>query len=65
MIIKTITYSRTKNLGNFESERLEMTAEVEEGDNPDVAAKLLGHRVNELLSGQKLSQAQKLAEELF
>jgi len=28
MKIKTITVQRVKNLGNYESERLEMTAEV-------------------------------------
>ena len=27
--IKTITYSRTINLGNYESERLEATVEIE------------------------------------
>lgn len=28
--IKTLTYSRTLNLGNYESERLEATVELEE-----------------------------------
>lgn len=29
MKVKTITYQRVKNLGNYESERLELTAEVD------------------------------------
>lgn len=33
MKIRTITYGRTRNIGNGESERLEMSAELQEGDN--------------------------------
>ncbi|WP_414579613.1 hypothetical protein [Anabaena sp. CCY 9402-a] len=33
MQIKTITYQRVLNLGNYESKRLEMTAEIYEGDD--------------------------------
>ncbi|QLE55653.1 hypothetical protein [Nostoc sp. TCL26-01] len=33
MQIKTITYQRVINLGNYESKRLEMTAEMWEGDD--------------------------------
>lgn len=29
MEVKTITYQKVKNLGNYESERLEMTVEVD------------------------------------
>ena len=35
MAIKTITYQRVLNLGNYESKRLELSAEVLEGDDPD------------------------------
>ena len=36
MNIKTISYQRVKNLGNYESERLEATADVPEGEDPRV-----------------------------
>ena len=32
--IKTVTYHRLKNLGNYENERLEATAAIHEGDSP-------------------------------
>jgi hypothetical protein len=32
MKIRTITYQRVRNLGNYESERLEMVAELEDDD---------------------------------
>ena len=35
MKIKTITYKRTKNLGNYESEYFEATAEIDD-ENEDV-----------------------------
>jgi hypothetical protein len=34
MIYKTISYGRTKNLGNYESERLDISIELEEMDDP-------------------------------
>lgn len=34
MIYKTISYGRTKNLGNDESERLDISIELEEMDDP-------------------------------
>lgn len=34
MIYKTISYGRTKNLGNYQSERLDITIELEEMDDP-------------------------------
>jgi hypothetical protein len=37
MEVKTITYQRVKNLGNYESESLEMTAEVELDDYQSVS----------------------------
>ena len=33
MQIKTISYKRTHNLGNYNNETLELFAELEEGDN--------------------------------
>jgi hypothetical protein len=35
MKIKTVSYSRTKNLGNYESEKLEMSAEIEYDDDTE------------------------------
>lgn len=46
MKIKTISYQAVKNLGNYESERLEAHAEVEEGEDPRVAALKLRQWVN-------------------
>lgn len=39
--ITTITYSRTKNLGNYESEKLEVALELEEGQDPNIEAERL------------------------
>ncbi|MBD2569707.1 hypothetical protein [Anabaena lutea] len=41
MTIKTITYKRILNLGNYESKHLEMTYEIEEHDDPLVEASRL------------------------
>lgn len=37
MIITTISYRRTKNLGNYESETLEATADIGDLENTDDA----------------------------
>lgn len=41
MIITSISYQAVKNLGNYESERLEATATVEEDENVTEATKQL------------------------
>jgi hypothetical protein len=41
MQFKTITYQRVKNLGNYESERLELSVELNEDDDVDDAIDLL------------------------
>lgn len=46
MKITKITYQAVKNLGNYESERLEASADVEEGEDPDDAALKLRRWVN-------------------
>lgn len=46
MKITTITYQAVKNRGNYESERLEMTAILEEGEDPHLACLELRQRVN-------------------
>lgn len=35
MNIKTISYRRIKNLGNYENESVEWVADLEEGDDPE------------------------------
>ena len=49
MEVKTITYQRVKNLGNYESERIEMTAEIYEDESPAEAAENLKEIVLEAL----------------
>ena len=46
MKITTITYQAVKNRGNYESERLEMTAQVEDGESPYEATLKLRQQVN-------------------
>ena len=45
MKYKTITYQRVKNLGNYESKRLELTAELDENDELEVAIEILKGKV--------------------
>ncbi|MEG3436521.1 hypothetical protein V0288_05265 [Pannus brasiliensis CCIBt3594] len=49
MQIKTITYKRIKNLGNYQSETLEMTAEIGENESPDRVTEELMRKVKTLL----------------
>ena len=63
MEIKAITYQRVKNLGNYESERMEMTAELGGNDNVDQCAAELKNKVENALG---LNQSQSKPEpELF
>lgn len=41
MRIRTITYSRIRNLGNYQNEKLEATADIPIGDDPVEARKKL------------------------
>ena len=50
MNVKTITYQKVKNLGNYESERLEMTIELDPSDDADDSAKALIAKVQHLLN---------------
>jgi hypothetical protein len=49
MKIKTVTYKRVKNLGNYQSETLEMVAEIDDGENPTRATESLRNQVNAIL----------------
>lgn len=50
MIVKSISYQVVKNLGNYESERLEVSADVEEGEKPKDAVMKLRQFVHEEIS---------------
>lgn len=50
MKITTISYQAVKNLGNYESERLEVNADVEEGEDPKDAVLKLRQFVHEQIS---------------
>ncbi|MEH1817309.1 MAG: hypothetical protein V7L09_33600 [Nostoc sp.] len=45
MQIKSISYHRVINLGNYESKRLELFAEVQEGEDPEAAISSLAELV--------------------
>jgi predicted RNA-binding protein with PUA domain len=49
MKIKSITYQRVRNLGNYESKRVEMTAEVESGEDELIVFDKLETLVNKAL----------------
>ncbi|MBW4535507.1 MAG: hypothetical protein KME09_16345 [Pleurocapsa minor HA4230-MV1] len=49
MKFKTITYQRVKNLGNYESERLELSVELDENDDEAVAIASLKSKVEQAL----------------
>lgn len=49
MKYKSITYQAVKNLGNYESHRLEITIELEDNEEPTTAALALMRRVNSIL----------------
>lgn len=49
MQYKLIVYKRIKNLGNYESEHLEMSAELEENEEPVEASRHLRRLVNDIL----------------
>lgn len=48
-IFKTITYQRVKNLGNYESERLELSVELDENDDEAVAIASIKSKVEQAL----------------
>jgi small-conductance mechanosensitive channel len=49
MKFKTVTYQRVKNLGNYESERLELSIELSEDDDVDEAIATLIDKVKKTL----------------
>ncbi|GAB4209634.1 MAG: hypothetical protein Fur006_69520 [Coleofasciculaceae cyanobacterium] len=57
MNYRTITYQKVKNLGNYESQRLEITVELEPTEDPEEATKILMAKVNQLLEPPKSNEA--------
>ncbi|MGB6297006.1 MAG: hypothetical protein WBF90_12600 [Rivularia sp. (in: cyanobacteria)] len=49
MKVKLIVYKRIKNLGNYETEHLEMSAELAENEDVEQASRQLRRLVNNLL----------------
>ena len=50
MKITTVTYQRVKNLGNYESKRLEISAELDDADDVTEAITTLKQKVREGLN---------------
>lgn len=50
MKIKSISYQRVVNLGSYESKRLELFAEIEEGEDEEVAISALMEKVERKVS---------------
>lgn len=50
MKVKTISVQRVKNLGNFQSERLEINAELNDDEDADLAVLTLREKVKALLN---------------
>lgn len=50
MNIKTISYQRVKNLGNYESERMEMTIELDDDDSVEEAIATIKDTVKKALN---------------
>ncbi|RCJ34621.1 hypothetical protein A6769_22085 [Nostoc punctiforme NIES-2108] len=53
MKIETITYKRIKNLGNFQSETMEVTAVLDQYDEPDEVSEQLRSLVKNQLFPQE------------
>ena len=53
MKIKTITYQRVKNLGNYESERIELSAELNDDDDVQKTINQLKNKAFEALNIQE------------
>lgn len=53
MEIKTVAFKRIKNLGNYESEHLEFTADLEPGDDVETEVNTIKELVYDLLGVKK------------
>lgn len=63
--IRTITYDRVKNLGNYENEKIHVEALLEEGEDPDIVLNGLRDFVDFHLQSRPLNERlNTLKEEL-
>ena len=53
MKITTVSFGLTKNLGNYESARLDITAEIQDGENWEETLEQLKVLVNDKIGGVK------------
>lgn len=60
MNITTVSYGKTFNLGDYESERIDLTAELEEGDTAEAVLRVLKEKVEGQVSGAPLSSPEVL-----
>ena len=67
MRVSKVSYSRLKNLGNFQHEKVEVELELSEGDNPEDAMKACKGFVNSQLgllpSKDQVEQAKKIVDD--
>lgn len=56
MKIITVTYGRTVNLGNYESARLDATAEVERGETPEDALGRLREWIEAQVENERMAR---------
>lgn len=56
MQYKTISYKRIKNLGNYQSETVEMSAELDDDDNVDFSFEKLKVTVSKALDIDKKTE---------
>lgn len=60
MIYKTLSYGRTRSLGNYQSERLDISVDLEEDDDPVLVFQQLKTLVLEQLYPPEESQSESL-----
>ena len=63
MIIASVSYGFTKNLGNFQSARVDCQIDVAEGENPDDALLLASAFVHEALDIPLTNREAQLLDE--
>ena len=61
MQYKTISYKRVKNLGNYQSETVEMSVELKDDDDPKQCFEQLKDRVLEALDLKEISNIEEIA----
>lgn len=62
MRISTVSYGFTKNLGNFQSQRVDCTVELQDDEDPDTALELAVAFVEEALDHEIDSRQEHILE---